>query len=499
MKNRYCRHVRKVAITLFFLSNLCLGQIHISGEIDGTLIDTIYIVDGDIEVNGLLTIEPGAVLMFDDGVQFDVNGHIDAVGTVTDSIYFILNQGAESWGGIDLNDGSFWGCTFAYCYISGSNSSGLYCADFSYPLISNCVFTNNSSPTYGGGLQLISFHPDTIRNCIFDNNSNGGIYITIDSDPIFYECVFSNNTGSGIILNVSQAEFHNCLIYGNFSSDDGGGILVLDNGWLNLKRCVIYNNSSQGKGGGIYTENTPYLTNCTLALNSAEEDGNAIYLITSAGIANCLIYNNYGSDNAMYMQLAIAVHIDYCNLYNEGVNNFDGTFLPDDLGVINYLNSNGDSCDYYSNIYLDPNLLNPDGSDFSLSSLSPCIDAGHPDSLFDPDGTVSDIGAFFYDQNNFIDKPGYSMLPENFKILSVYPNPFNSSTRIQLSIPRRTDVSVDLFNILGKKIVSLGEFEYSGGNHFLSLDANNLPSGTYFVRASTPKFQSSIHKIQLVK
>jgi hypothetical protein len=38
--------------------------------------------------------------------------------------------------------------------------------------------------------------------------------------------------------------------------------------------------------------------------------------------------------------------------------------------------------------------------DYSLMPLSPCIDAGSPETMYnDPDGTRNDVGAFAYDQN----------------------------------------------------------------------------------------------------
>jgi predicted outer membrane repeat protein len=50
------------------------------------------------------------------------------------------------------------------------------------------------------------------------------------------------------------------------------------------------------------------------------------------------------------------------------------------------------------NISLDPSFVDTTHDDYRLLWGSPCIDAGHPDSL-DPDGTRADMGAFYYDQS----------------------------------------------------------------------------------------------------
>ena len=50
------------------------------------------------------------------------------------------------------------------------------------------------------------------------------------------------------------------------------------------------------------------------------------------------------------------------------------------------------------NIFDDPNFVDPENGDYHLVANSPCIDAGNPYSPFDPDGTISDMGAFYYNQ-----------------------------------------------------------------------------------------------------
>jgi hypothetical protein len=76
--------------------------------------------------------------------------------------------------------------------------------------------------------------------------------------------------------------------------------------------------------------------------------------------------------------------------------------------VLTTVNTNGDSCDVYSNILLDPLFVDFANGDYHLSwdnwptpdsTKSPCIDAGDPLSPLDPDGTIADMGVFSFDQS----------------------------------------------------------------------------------------------------
>jgi hypothetical protein len=77
-------------ILLFLIINFTRAQIHLSGALQGTLIDTTYIVDGNIYIGSwdTLVIEPGAIFLFNGEYGFNIIGYIIAVGTAEDSIVF---------------------------------------------------------------------------------------------------------------------------------------------------------------------------------------------------------------------------------------------------------------------------------------------------------------------------------------------------------------------------------------------------------------------------
>ena len=77
--------------------------------------------------------------------------------------------------------------------------------------------------------------------------------------------------------------------------------------------------------------------------------------------------------------------------------------------------------------------------------------------------------------------------PSKFNLQQNYPNPFNPSTTIAYDITKRSRVTLTLYDVLGRKIETLGDNEESPGHYEVLLDASRLSSGIYFyqIRAGT--------------
>jgi subtilisin family serine protease len=88
--------------------------------------------------------------------------------------------------------------------------------------------------------------------------------------------------------------------------------------------------------------------------------------------------------------------------------------------------------------------------------------------------------------------------PDNYFILSNYPNPFNPSTKIKYYIPQNSFVKITLHDILGSEIRTLVNENAQPGNYEIILDGSDLSSGMYFVRLSSENIQK-ILKISLIK
>lgn len=79
-------------------------------------------------------------------------------------------------------------------------------------------------------------------------------------------------------------------------------------------------------------------------------------------------------------------------------------------------------------------------------------------------------------------EPIPSELPRRAVLHQNYPNPFNPSTIIPYSLPAGGQVTLEVFDVLGRRVAVLIDALQPGGIHELEFDARNLPSGTYVAR-----------------
>lgn len=76
-------------------------------------------------------------------------------------------------------------------------------------------------------------------------------------------------------------------------------------------------------------------------------------------------------------------------------------------------------------------------------------------------------------------------IPFDCKIVSVYPNPFNPSTKIEYEIAKQSFVNISIFNSLGELVEVLEENEKYPGKYELKWSAIHNASGIYFIVLTT--------------
>ena len=76
----------------------------------------------------------------------------------------------------------------------------------------------------------------------------------------------------------------------------------------------------------------------------------------------------------------------------------------------------------------------------------------------------------------------------NFSLSNNYPNPFNPSTTIKYSIPKQSNVTLKVFDVLGSEMLTLVNKEQSHGNYEIEFNGSELTSGIYFYRLQAGDF-----------
>lgn len=362
------------------------------------------------------------------------------------------------------------------CIIERNASKGIHLVD-SRPNISDCIIRDNTSETVGGlyfrsrsdaeltdctisgntgtafgGIACYQSSPSFARCNIEENTGNliGGIRSGVGSNPFFYDCRIRGNIGlnqwGAVRCDESNPEFVDCIINDNISGTGCGGISLNESNVMFL-RCLIFDNASLGDGGAVFsTRSNVLFQNSNIINNQCEEDGSAFYVDGGGllSVVNSIIRGN--SEPAVFLN---SWGNDFENRARFSIEYSDVDFERADI------ESRGLTEIFYSgsNINEDPLFFNPGEHDFNLTVDSPCIDTGSPFTPLDPDGTISDIGAFFYRQPNIL------VMPDNLEFEPIRIGSLDSLSFIVSNIGLRS-LTVDTIYILpGGNLFTLGTAE----------------------------------------
>ena len=122
----------------------------------------------------------------------------------------------------------------------------------------------------------------------------------------------------------------------------------------------------------------------------------------------------------------------------------------------------------------------PSGGDFDDNILAIKTDSlGNTSSLVFINGQSQNVSNSFYLSQN-------------------YPNPFNPKTTIKYTIPKTGLVTLKIYDVLGKEIMTLVNETIAAGNYEVEFNGSNLSSGVYFYRIESGEF-ISIKKMILIR
>ena len=463
---------------LIFIVLLIASSQAFSGTIIFNKENSPYIIDSNLVINSgdTLIITEGTVLMIDAAVDINIFGHIFVYGTVDEPVSFLPLVDSIGWGQIKIDnygsnsefnytlikDGTFYSknVNMTFFNVDFINTQDLQWNNPIIEIKSGSVDFRNSSITgsnKGEGLLVNNGIPAIIKNCYFTtipdavefiNNINGIIsnntFENIPDDAI--DLNYSRNVliDSNIILNVGDRG----LEIGNENFGNSINISIRRNLIAYCNEGILFKDGSSGE----IINNTLY--------------GNNI------GIRCAELIQGYGGGSAVVENTIISNSID-CDIFADSLSEI----------LISYSLSDDSLLPGDSNIFDDLQFVNPVVNDFNLESTSPCVDKGNPDSPIDPDSTIADIGAYYYDITGILkDK-----FDENSLSINVYPNPFSSYLIIDYDLEKESKVKIDIYDPSGKLIKNLVNKAQSKSHNSIKWKSENsqiIKAGIYFCRIS---------------
>lgn len=482
---------------------------------------------GDDENRTILTIEPGTMIYGERSSTGTLviarHSQIMAEGTMDAPIVFTSDQAPEArnrgdWGGLILN-----GLAPLNTEIPsyGEGDTGAYGGDNPHD---NSGTLRYVRVEFAG----IEFSPD--------NELNGIALQGVGDGTIIEYVQVHMNKDDGIEFFGGTATAKYVFITGaaddQFDWTDGwtgkGQFWVCQQYWDDCDQGIEADNNGEDNGATPYSHPTIYNVTLVGAMNSENGESDIGMLLregTQANIHNAIVINfgdagidldhattfaNATDDNGETLNGNLTV--DYSIFFNNDENAKTGETEGDDesqyafttVQFLETLNSN--------NTFTDPMLTRPYDMavpNFTPMTGSPALsgyDTPPDDGFFE----MVDYRGAFAEGHNWIygwttnafpssqEVPGLNPeLPVEFLVGEAYPNPFNPTANVSISLPNAGTVKVAVYNMLGQQISNQVR-SYGAGNHNVVFNAKNATSGIYFMQVEF-NGTSQIRKLNLVK
>ncbi len=335
-----------------------------------------------------------------------------------------------------------------------------------------CVYMQSGEPkgaelsgftVRGGGRGAIYCYrssPTILDNIIKENTSSelyrgAGVNLIHTSAAVVKGNTFTHNVHEGYGADiVAQYARNDTICYNLFESSYGRGTIYIEN-----SEMALYNNTLDGiqtDGHGI----------CAMVRGYLDCRNNII--------VNFPTYGFYAGGDAR-------ITADYNDVYRYGLRPYAGNV---DWGR--------------NNIEADPIFVDY----YRLDLRSPCVDRGDPDPFFnDPDNTRNDMGWKALSMllaRGSVEIDENPAIPSDFALKQNYPNPFNATAIIEYALPEASQVTVKVYDILGRMVTTLVDGYEPAGYYQVKWNAEGVPSGTYFYRIQAQDFSDS-KKMLLLK
>jgi predicted outer membrane repeat protein len=286
----------------------------------------------------------------------------------------------------------------------------------------NRIIESSSYPGYGAALfstGIADLNDIRFENNTLTNGQGGAIYVNSSAVTNLSNASFIGSkatTGGAIYLASGTANLSNISFKDNVATAAGGAIYA--GGILNIDRASFQNNSSGQHGGSIWSSTTLKISNTTFSRNKVNSTaayyGGAVFIYTgTATLTNTSFSKNsigYYKTGTLNYGGGLYRNSGTVTLNNSILwGNTRGEGIPDQLNLNIKVNNTLISGGYTAGLNIidaNPDFLNADGDDLTLTGCSPAINTGDnnlaPVGIVDlpgnprMKGSLIDLGAIEY-------------------------------------------------------------------------------------------------------
>lgn len=349
------------------------------------------------------------------------------------------------------------------------------------------TFTDISTNTNQGGFPLGQ------GVCIGDIDNDGDFDLYLIAGGSNSNTMWQND-GTGYFTNVtasSNTGYGGYTRGSNFGDFDNDGDIDIF-----LNRGDDYNMLLLNNGAGVFADFSNYagvmdnLNGCGSAVGDLNNDGQLDIVATNYSFQPTQVYINQ-NQNPNFIKLKII------GLY------------PNTLALGAIIDLYGIEDDQSDTLYLGRRQIASQSSMLSFDDPIVHFGTGNYNRLLINvsfmSGNQVDTSGFLVGETIIIVEDSLFTsigddimeLPENYLILKTYPNPFNAQTTIKYYIPIAGHVSIEIYDLLGRKIETIVDEERQAGWHQAVWDASDHSSGVYFYRIEAGDFTKTKKMILL--
>lgn len=510
---------------LLFVTSFSVTQAQDFAALGSGLNGTVYtttVYNGDLIVGGYFTMAGSTAA--NRIAKWDGSAWSELGSGMNGSVYALTVYNADLYaggnfttaGGIPANNVARWNGTSWSPLGLGVNSTVYALEVFTNALILGGSFTSaggvsvNRIARWNGNWEVIGAGPNSSIYTMKVHNNQlyvGGLFTTVGGVTVNRITSWDGNNwfavGSGIGNGYvySLAEYDSTLIVGGYFASAGGNPCSNIASWDGVSWSALGSGTSGGSGtvralntylGNLYAGGYFSIAGGVSANNVAQWNGSAwtslgngmngyVYTLgehdatliaggyfTTAGTTPANRIAKWGSPpaapvNGTYDSLTLILQWD--SVYN--ASNYRLMIAADPNFIATLVDTLGLRIPKFQ---IPPGILNTNSVYFWKVNARNGMGAGPYSSIW-----------FFRTPTVNVNLTS-SEIPNKFRLYANYPNPFNPSTKIKFDIPENSFVTINVFDVLGRKVECLINQTLSAGAYITEWNASSFTSGIYYYK-----------------